>query len=152
MPFRPCNILPFGLVFLVFFYFLLPLKEKEFTEVYAFLLIPTFILSHLLVSFIAFVRKDQELNFWQFNKNLFINIFLTAVFTGVLTGGIMLAILAVDQLFDFNFKGRYYSYTFSFLSIFGSSFIFLLCCVCAFAFRLLLIYVRQLASSSVLYC
>ena len=116
----------FGLVFLVFFYFLLPLKEKEFTEVYAFLLIPTFILSHLLVSFIAFVRKDQELNFWQFNKNLFINIFLTAVFTGVLTGGIMLAILAVDQLFDFNFKGRCYSYTFSFLSIFGSSFIFLL--------------------------
>ncbi len=116
----------FGLVFLVFFYFLLPLKEKEFTEVYTFLLIPTFILSHLLVSFIAFIRKDQELNFWQFNKNLFINIFLTAVFTGVLTGGIMLAILAVDQLFDFNFKGRYYSYTFSFLSIFGSSFIFLL--------------------------
>lgn len=116
----------FGLVFLVFFYFLLPLKEKEFTEVYAFLLIPTFILSHLLVSFIAFIRKDQKLNFWQFNKNLFINIFLTAVFTGVLIGGIMLAILAVDQLFDFNFKGRYYSYTFSFLSIFGSSFIFLL--------------------------
>lgn len=116
----------FGLVFLVFFYFLLPLKEKEFTEVYAFLLIPTFILSHLLVSFIAFVRKDQELNFWRFNKNLFINIFLTAVFKGVLTGGIMLAILAVDQLFDFNFKGRCYSYTFSFLSIFGSSFIFLL--------------------------
>lgn len=115
-----------GIIFLLFFYFLLPLKEKQFTEVYAFLLIPTFILSHLLVSFIAFTGRDRELNFWQYNKNLFINIFLTAVFTGVLTGGIMLAILAVDQLFDFNFNGRYYSYTFSFLSIFGSCFIFLL--------------------------
>ncbi len=115
-----------GIVFLLFFYFLLPLKEKQFTEVYAFLLVPTFILSHLLVSFIAFTGRDRELNFWQYNKNLFINIFLTAVFTGVLTGGIMLAILAVDQLFDFNFNGRYYSYTFSFLSIFGSCFIFLL--------------------------
>ena len=115
-----------GIIFLLFFYFLLPIKEKQFTEVYAFLLIPTFILSHLLVSFVAFIGRNRELNFWQYNKNLFINIFLTAVFTGVLTGGIMLAILAVDQLFDFNFNNRYYSYTFSFLSIFGSCFIFLL--------------------------
>ncbi len=115
-----------GIVFLLFFYFLLPLKEKQFTEVYAFLLIPTFILSHLLVSFVAFIGKNRELKFWQYNKNLFINIFLTAVFTGVLTGGIMLAIAAVDNLFDFNFDSRFYSYTFSFLSIFGSCFIFLL--------------------------
>ena len=115
-----------GIVFLIFFYFLLPAKEKQFTEVYAFLLIPTFILSHLLVSFLPFVGKNLEVNFWQYNKNLFINIFLTAVFTGVLTGGIMLAITAVDNLFDFNFNSQYYSNTFSFLSIFGSCFIFLL--------------------------
>ncbi len=115
-----------GIVFLIFFYFLLPAKEKQFTEVYAFLLIPTFILSHLLVSFLPFVGKNLEFNFWQYNKNLFINIFLTAVFTGVLTGGIMLAIAAVDNLFDFNFNSRYYYNTFSFLSIFGSCFIFLL--------------------------
>ena len=43
-----------GIVFLVFFYLLLPEKERDFTEKYAFLLIPTFILSHLLVSFSAF--------------------------------------------------------------------------------------------------
>ena len=115
-----------GIIFLVSFYFLLPTQEKQFTEVYAFLLIPTFILSHLLVSFIPFLGKNRELSFWQYNKNLFINIFLTAVFTGVLTGGIMLAIAAVDNLFDFHFNSRFYSYTFSFLSIFGSTFIFLL--------------------------
>ena len=115
-----------GIVFLIFFYSLLPVKEKQFTEVYAFLLIPTFILSHLLVSFLPFVGKNLEFNFWQYNKNLFINIFLTAVFTGVLTGGIMLAITAVDNLFDYDFNSRYYSNTFSFLSIFGSCFIFLL--------------------------
>ena len=116
----------FGIIFLIFFYFLLPEREIQFTEVYAFLIIPTFILSHLLVSFISFIGRNRELHFWQYNKNLFINIFLTAVFTGVLTGGIMLAILAVDQLFDFNFNSRYYSYTFNFLAIFGSCFIFLL--------------------------
>ncbi|MBU4538030.1 MAG: DUF4153 domain-containing protein [Weeksellaceae bacterium] len=115
-----------GIAFLVFFYFLLPEKEKYFTEKYAFLLVPTFILSHLLVSFVAFAGKKRELNFWQYNKNLFINIFLTAVFTGVLTGGVELAILAVDKLFDFNFNQKYYAETFYLLSIFGSCLIFLL--------------------------
>ncbi|WP_304342740.1 DUF4153 domain-containing protein [Chryseobacterium koreense] len=116
----------FAVVFLVFLYLLLPDSEKDFTEVYAFVLIPTFILSHLLVSFIPFFGQKRELNFWQYNKNLFINTFLTAVFTGVLTGGVLLAILAVDQLFDFNLNGKYYFQTFQFLGIFGSSFIFLL--------------------------
>ena len=115
-----------GIVFLVFFYLLLPEKERDFTEKYAFLLIPTFILSHLLVSFSGFFGIKKELNFWQYNKNLFINLFLTAVFTGVLTGGVELAILAVDQLFDFKFNQKYYTETFYFLSIFGSCFIFLL--------------------------
>lgn len=115
-----------GVIFLVMFYFLLPTDEKEFSEVDAFLLIPSFILCHLLVSFLPFVGKNRELNFWQYNKNLFINIFVTAIFTTVLTGGIMLAIAAVDHLFDFHFDSRLYSYTFSFLSIFGSCFIFLL--------------------------
>lgn len=116
----------FGVLFLIFFYFLLPEKKIDFTEKYAFLIIPTFILSHLLVSFIAFFGEKRELNFWQYNKNLFINTFLTGVFTGVLTGGVMLAILAVDKLFDFNFNDRYYAETFYFLAIFGSCFIFLL--------------------------
>ena len=115
-----------GIAFLVLFYFLLPAQEKDFTEQYAFLLIPTFILSHLLVSFIAFLGVKREMYFWQFNKNLFINIFLTAIFTGVLVGGVELAILAIDQLFDFNFDGEYYRKTFILLAIFGSCFIFLL--------------------------
>ncbi len=114
------------LVFLTGFYFFLPAKEKDFTEMYAFILIPTFILSHLLVSFIPFIRKSKELNFWQYNKNLFINLFQTAVFTGVLTGGVMLAILAVDQLFDLALDELLYPKTLAVLSITGSCFIFLL--------------------------
>lgn len=115
-----------GVLFLIFFYLLLPETEKKLTNQYAFLIIPTFILSHLLVSFVAFFGKEKELNFWQYNKNLFINIFLTVVFTQVLTGGVELAILAVDKLFDFNFDGKLYTETFFFFTVFGSSFIFLL--------------------------
>lgn len=108
------------------FYFVLPNSEKDFSEAYAFVLIPSYILSHLLVSFIPFFGEKRELNFWQYNKNLFINIFLTGVFTGVLVGGVMLAILAVDKLFDLNFSEDLYPKTFLFLAILGSCFIFLL--------------------------
>ncbi|MDQ0064950.1 DUF4153 domain-containing protein [Chryseobacterium lathyri] len=115
-----------GTAFLIGFFFVLPTKERDFTEVHGFIIAITLLLSHLLVSFAAFLEKNKELNFWQYNKNLFVNIFLTAVFTGVLTGGVELAILAVDKLFDFNFSDHLYADTFYVLAIFGSSFIFLL--------------------------
>lgn len=115
-----------GIIFLIVFYCILPDKKNNFTEVYAYTIAVTALLSHLLVSFVPFLEKDRELRFWQYNKNLFINIFLTAIFTGVLTGGVELAILAVDKLFDFNFHDRIYRDTFFVLAIFGSSFIFLL--------------------------
>lgn len=116
-----------GILFLIGFFFVFPSEEKNFSEVYGFIIVPTFILSHLLVAFISFTKKEnEEDSFWQYNKNLFINLFLTAVFTGVLTSGVQLAILAVQELFNFNFEGKIYFETFVTLSIFGSSFIFLL--------------------------
>ena len=116
-----------GILFLVGFYFILPEKEEDLTEFYVFLLIPVYILSHLLVSFVGFIqRKFPEKNFWQYNKNLFVNFFLTLVFTGVLTGGVLLAILAVDNLFNVGFEENLYGQIFVSLLIFGSSFIFLL--------------------------
>ncbi|NIF06014.1 DUF4153 domain-containing protein [Chryseobacterium sp. Tr-659] len=115
-----------GIVFLVGFYLILPSNKKFFTEVYFYIIWITVILTHLMVSFIPFLEKNRELNFWQYNKNLFVNFFLTIVFTGVLTGGVELAILAVDKLFDFNFNSKLYTDTFFVLAIFGSCFIFLL--------------------------
>ena len=115
-----------GAAFLVWFYFYLPNSEKQFTEVNGFVIFALVILSHLFVSFSGFLNKKSELNFWQFNKNLFINIFLTVVFTGVLVLGVVLAILAVDKLFDFNFNNNLYPKTILFLAILGSTFIFLI--------------------------
>ncbi|RZJ27739.1 MAG: DUF4153 domain-containing protein, partial [Flavobacterium sp.] len=115
-----------GIVILVGYYFILPQTEEQFTEVYVFLLVPTFVLSHLLVATAPFLGKQPEQNFWQYNKNLFVNLFLTVIFTGVLTGGVELAILAVDQLFSMKFDSKIYGDTFFILSIIGSVFIFLL--------------------------
>jgi len=115
-----------GVVFLIGFLLFLPEKQEYFTENYVYLIVSIFILSHLLVAFGAFLRSRKEIGFWQYNKNLFVNLFLTIVFTGVLTAGVELAILAVDKLFDLNINSRIYQETFYFLLIFGSCFIFLL--------------------------
>lgn len=115
-----------GLAILVGYFFILPKSEREFTEDFMFLIIPSFVLSHLLVACVAFIGKEPEMKFWQYNKNLFINIFLTAVFTGVLTGGVLLAILAVEQLFGIRIQEETYGETFTMLSVFGSTCIFLL--------------------------
>lgn len=116
-----------GIIFLVIYYqFFLPHDNKDFGTVHAVLLVVSFILTHLLVSFIAFLGKNNENSFWQYNKNLFINAVLTGIFTAVLVGGIMLAISAVDHLFDLKLDNKIYPRTFTFLSILGSCFIFLL--------------------------
>lgn len=115
-----------GILFLIGYFFILPEKQKDFTVVHAFIIFPSIILSHLSVACIAFLGKNSETQFWQFNKNLFVNFFLTLIFTGVLTGGVLLAILAVQQLFGFKFHDTTYGETFAMLSVFGSTLIFLL--------------------------
>lgn len=115
-----------GIIGLVGFFFILPGNKKDFNEVYGYIIAVAFILSHLLVSFVAFLNKDREISFWQYNKNLFVNIVLTAIFTGVLTAGVELAILAIDKLFDFQFNDSVYFDVFFFLAIAGSCLIFLI--------------------------
>lgn len=115
-----------GIIFLIGFYWVLPGQKSGFTEIHAYTIVVTVLLTHLLVSFVPFLEKNKESGFWQYNKNLFVNFFLTAVFTGILTGGVELAILAIDQLFDFKFNSRIYTDTFFVLAILGSSLIFLL--------------------------
>lgn len=113
--------------FLIAYYFVFPTKEDDFTEIYTFVLIPSYLLAHLLVAFIPYLKRDEtEANFWEYNKNLFVNFFLTVVFAGVLCGGVELAISAMDNLFNLDIDSDWYINTYFFFLIFGSTFIFLL--------------------------
>ena len=88
------------LAVLIGLYFYLPAHPKDFTPVYGYIIALLFLSSHLLVAFGAYINRGGEGDFWQFNKNLFINTFLTILFTGVLTGGVLLALTAIENLFD----------------------------------------------------
>ncbi len=116
-----------GLCFLiVFFVFILPDKEYLFEKRYLFVLAPCFILAHLLVALAPyFSRQQPREKFWNYNKKLFINSFMTVVFSAVLTGGLELAILTIQELFNIPFNQIYLN-IFDFCFIFGSSLIFAL--------------------------
>lgn len=115
-----------GILFLVGFYFILPTNKDDFDETFLYILIPTIVLAHLFVSFAAFIISNAESRFWQYNKNLFINFILSLIFTGVLTLGVVLALLAVQNLFNIKIDDQLYGETAIFLGIFGNTLIFLL--------------------------
>lgn len=54
---------------------------------------------HLLISFIPFLSKGEINGFWQYNKTLFIRFLTSALYTGVLYLGLLLALYALENLF-----------------------------------------------------
>ncbi len=115
-----------GLLLLILLYFILPADYRDFTEVYAYLLIPVFLISHLFVAIAPFLNNKSSKNFWNYNIQLFIRIVLTAIFTGVMTAGLLLAMASIDELFALHVPSKYFanvSYTMLFA---GSCLIFLL--------------------------
>ena len=68
---------------------------------------------HLLVSFAGFLPKsyNQE-EFWEFNKQLFLRILTSILYSGVLYCGLALAILAIDELFKVEFYNNIYAHVF----------------------------------------
>lgn len=68
---------------------------------------------HLLVSFAGFLpKKYNQDEFWEFNKQLFLRILTSGLYSVVLYCGLALAILAVEKLFKFEFYDNIYLYIF----------------------------------------
>lgn len=66
------------------------------------------ITAHLFVSFIPFAFSQQINGFWQHNKVLFIRIFTSALFSGVLFVGLSLALVALKLLFEIDIHEKLY--------------------------------------------
>lgn len=87
--------------------------HKSFTEIEIQQFFVLSIALHLLVSFAGFLPKayDQE-EFWEFNKQLFLRILTSVLYSGVLYCGLALAILAVNELFKIEFYRHIYLHVF----------------------------------------
>jgi len=89
------------LLLLVAYYFYLPVEPSKIYYIRAVLL---FIAFHLLVSFVPFIRKDSTIDFWQFNKNIFLRFLTSGLYSGVLFVGLFLALQAISNLFNIPIK------------------------------------------------
>ncbi len=79
--------------------------------------------AHLFTAVAPYLNKRPVTDFWEYNRELFANIVIGAVFTLILFAGLALAILAVDQLFDLKINFRVYPKLFVLLAgIFNSAY------------------------------
>lgn len=66
------------------------------------------IIIHLLVSFIPYLKTKKLNGFWNYNKTLFIRVWTSVLYSGVLYLGLIFALFAVDKLFNVNFHDELY--------------------------------------------
>ena len=116
-------ILPF-LVFATYYLYL----PNDFSDVprylehrYVYRLLGSALILHLIISFIPYLKRSSEEDFWEYNKHLFLRIFESGLFSAIIFLGLSLAILAVDKLFGINVDGKWYARLWIFLiGIFNS--------------------------------
>lgn len=74
-------------------------------------------IAHLLSAAAPYLKRSRVEDFWEFNKTLFANFIVGAVYTLILHAGLALAILAVDQLFDLHIDHEIYLHLFFVLGL-----------------------------------
>ncbi len=94
-------------VFLIVYYFTLS-DHTDFYDIGRYILF--LIAFHLLVSFSPFLlTKDKShVDFWNFNQTVFLRFILSGLYTFVLYGGLAIALLSFDKLFEMNIDGKRY--------------------------------------------
>ncbi|WP_418264023.1 DUF4153 domain-containing protein [Flavobacterium faecale] len=76
-------------------------------EIYQFLALNLAL--HLLVSFTAFINKKYDENaFWEFNKQLFLRILTSGLYSVVIFAGLSFALLATHHLFEIDYYDTIY--------------------------------------------
>jgi hypothetical protein len=74
---------------------------------------------HLFVSFLPFIFSRQLNGFWQYNKILFIRVWASVLYSGVLYLGLALALIALKLLFDIDLHNELF---FEFFIVIGGLF------------------------------
>lgn len=95
----------FGLILLMIYCYLLP---EKFEAVIFFKLISIGIVFILSAFVVSFLKKNNDISFWEFSKTSIIQLIITSVFAQVLMAGLSLAILSLNFLFKINVHQEVY--------------------------------------------
>ena len=100
-------IYPFFIIVLILISLALPNKLTEIRSAVPFIRFALFFASaHLLLALIPMLYKKGLNGFWNYNKELFIQLLIAQVFSTALTWGLQLAVLALKLLFDVDISER----------------------------------------------
>ena len=114
-----------GVAALVLYYASLSPGDHSFGEVEGLRYIGLLAMAHLLVSVSPYLNKLSVADFWEYNKQLFGNIILSAAFTLILWAGLSLAVLALNTLFNLQVNDHVYPHIFAVLAALFSTIFFL---------------------------
>lgn len=93
-----------GALALVFYYFSLHDDGFFNHEAQAMRFALFFLASHSLVAFAPYAGKGELNGFWQYNKTLLLRFLTSAFYSAALFLGLLVALLAVDNLFELNLR------------------------------------------------
>jgi len=98
------NVLSIAL--LAVYCFTLPQKLFEYQNYQLIAFGAVFVLSAF---FVSFLKKNNEIPFWNFSRDSIIQMFIAFVFANVLFAGLSLALLSLDKLFGIQINKEFYS-------------------------------------------
>lgn len=61
---------------------------------------------HLLFSWVDFRSSNEKIAFWEFNQTAFLNLLVSLFLAHLLYGGISIALIALNMLFEAGFKDK----------------------------------------------
>lgn len=93
------------LAFFVWYWYALG-EDQDDQDIVLFFLLA--IAGHLMVAFVPFLRDRDMGRCWDYNKSVFLRILVAALYSGVLFGGLAVALAAIDQLFEVRVSGESY--------------------------------------------
>lgn len=106
------GVFGFGILFLIIIYiYIAPDFELERLQ-RPVRFLSFFLISHLLVSTVLFFKTNNLTTFWEFNKNLLLSWCAGALYVLVIFSGLVIALLAIDNLFEVALDSKYYIYLF----------------------------------------
>ncbi len=102
-----------ALICLGIYYYFLP-ANLNFSDIARLALLS--ISFHMFVAFSPFFEKKEHPAFWSYNQRLFIRILLSTLYSGTLYLGLVLALVACDQLLGFHIRDKSYMNLFIFMA------------------------------------
>ena len=112
-----------ALALLIAYYFVFDLKAQGLERIHLPRYVALLAVAHLAVAFAPYLNRWPVADFWEFNKRLFANFIVGAVYSAILFSGLALAILAINELFNLGIDEKIYAHLFVLLAgIFNTAF------------------------------